>query len=131
MDFDYSDEQQLLRESVARFVREEYAFAARKQLIASGQAFSAAHWSLFAELGWLAVPLPESCGGLGGSAVDAAIVLEEFGRGLVLEPWIPTLVLGAGAIAALGSGGRLRRPLELACRERRAGVHIGGRYGYG
>ena len=103
MDFDYSDEQQLLRESVARFVREEYAFAARKQLIASGQAFSAAHWSLFAELGWLAVPLPESCGGLGGSAVDAAIVLEEFGRGPVLEPWIPTLVLGAGAIAALGS----------------------------
>jgi alkylation response protein AidB-like acyl-CoA dehydrogenase len=103
MDFDYSDEQQLLRDSVARFVREEYAFDARKRLIASGQAFSASHWSLFAELGWLAVPLPESCGGLDGSAVDNAIILEEFGRGLVLEPWVPTLTLGAGAIAALGS----------------------------
>ena len=103
MDFDYSDEQQLLRESVARFVREEYAFDARKRLIASGAPFSAAHWSLFAELGWLAVPLPEDCGGLGGSAVDNAIVLEEFGRGLVLEPWVPTLILGAGAIAALGT----------------------------
>ena len=103
MDFDYSDEQQLLRESVARFVREEYSFAARKQLVASGQAFSPAHWSLFAELGWLAVPVPEACGGMGGSAVDNAIILEEFGRGLVLEPWIPTLVLGAGAIASLAS----------------------------
>lgn len=103
MDFDYSDEQQLLRESVARFVRDEYGFDARKRLIASGAPFSAAHWSLFAELGWLAVPLPEACGGLGGSALDNAIVLEEFGRGLVLEPWIPTLILGAGAIAALGT----------------------------
>ncbi len=103
MDFDYSDEQHLLRESVARFVREEYPFDARKRLMASGAPFSPAHWALFAELGWLAVPVPESCGGLGGSAVDNAIVLEEFGRGLVLEPWIPTLVLGAGAIAALGS----------------------------
>lgn len=103
MDFDYSDEQQLLRDSVARFVREHCAFEARKRLIGSGAPFSAAHWSQFAALGWLAVPVPESCGGLGGSAVDNAIVLEEFGRGLVLEPWIPTLVLGAGAIAALGS----------------------------
>ena len=59
MDFDYSDEQQLLRDSVARFVREEYAFDARKRLIASGQAFSASHWSLFAELGWLALLLPD------------------------------------------------------------------------
>ena len=103
MDFDFSDEQQLLRDSVARFVREQYSFDARKKLIAGGQAFSPPHWALFAELGWLAVPVPESCGGLGASAVDNAIILEEFGRGLVLEPWLPTLVLGAGAIAALGS----------------------------
>lgn len=103
MDFDYSDEQQLLRDSVARFVREAYSFDARKRLIMRGEAFSAAHWSMFAELGWLGVPVPESCGGIGGTAVDNAIVLEEFGRGLVLEPWIPTLVLGAGTIASLGT----------------------------
>ena len=58
MDFDYSDEQQLLRDSVERFVREQYAFDTRRGIVASECGFSARNWQLFAELGWLAAPGP-------------------------------------------------------------------------
>ena len=103
MDFDYSDEQQLLRDSVERFVREQYAFDTRRGIVASARGFSARNWQLFAELGWLALPVAEDDGGLGGNLTDLAILFEQFGKGLVVEPYLATVVLGAGLVSGLGS----------------------------
>ncbi|GGC72622.1 acyl-CoA dehydrogenase family protein [Chelatococcus reniformis] len=101
MDLEYSTEQSLLRDSVERFVRDDYAFQARQKILANG-GFSAPHWTTFAELGWLGIPFAEEDGGFGGSAVDLAVIMEGVGRGLVLEPFLPTIMAG-GLIAAAAS----------------------------
>ena len=98
MDFSFSEEQELLRDSVVRFVRENYTFDKRHALALSDDGFSKEHWALFAELGWLAMPFAEDDGGLGGSAVDTMIIMEELGKGLVLEPFLATIVLAGGAL---------------------------------
>ena len=103
MDFDYSEDQQLLQESVQRFVRENYSFEARRQLVATEQGWSDAHWAQFAELGWLGIPFPEEHGGLGMSGVETMVVMEAIGNGLVAEPYLSTVVMGGGAVAAAGS----------------------------
>jgi len=103
MDFDYSEDQQLLQESVQRFVRENYSFEARRQLTATEQGYADAHWRQFAELGWLGIPFPEAHGGLGMSGVETMIVMEAIGSGLVAEPYLSTVVLGGGAVALAGS----------------------------
>ena len=103
MDFDYSEDQQLLQESVQRFVRENYSFEARRQLVATEQGYSDTHWRQFAELGWLGIPFPEEHGGLGMSGVETMVVMEAFGSGLVAEPYLSTVVMGGGAVAAAGS----------------------------
>ena len=114
MEFGLSDEQQMLQDSVARFVEREYSFEKRQKLVTSGGAFSLANWSTFAEMGWLMLGLPEAAGGLGGSPVDTAIVMEQFGKALVVEPYLPVAVLAArvlieagaetGLIATIGTG---------------------------
>ncbi|MEN2979685.1 acyl-CoA dehydrogenase family protein [Tistrella bauzanensis] len=98
MDFSLSDEQQLLIESVERFVRNEYAFDARRKLSETEDGISARNWGTLADMGLLAVMVPEDQGGIGGSMVDAALILERLGGGLVLEPFMPTAVLGARAL---------------------------------
>ena len=103
MDFSLSEEQSIFRDSVARFIAEEYAFDARQALVAEEPGYSEAHWERFAELGWLAAALPEAYGGLGGSAVETMLLAEHFGRGLVMSPYLATVVLGAGAILHGGS----------------------------
>ena len=103
MDFDYSEDQQLLQESVQRFVRENYSFEQRRQLVATEQGYSDAHWQQFAELGWLGIPFPEEHGGLGMSGVETMVVMEAIGNGLVAEPYLSTVILGGGAVAAAGS----------------------------
>ncbi len=103
MDFDLSSEQQMLRDSVERFVQEEYDFARRREIAASDEGFSRDHWRRFAELGWLAVPIPEAWGGLGGGPVEVMILMEAFGRALALEPYVPSVVLGAGLVREGGS----------------------------
>lgn len=103
MDFDYSEDQQLLQESVQRFVRENYSFEARRQLVATEQGYADAHWAQFAELGWLGIPFPEEYGGLGMSGVETMVVMEAIGNGLVAEPYLSTVVMGGGAVAAAGS----------------------------
>jgi alkylation response protein AidB-like acyl-CoA dehydrogenase len=114
MEFGLSEEQQLLKDSVARFVEREYAFDQRQKLITEGRGFSAANWRIFSDMGWLMLGLPESKGGLGGSAVDTAIVMEEFGKALVVEPFLHVAILAArtlietgdesGLIEAIGTG---------------------------
>ncbi len=103
MDFDYSEDQQLLQESVQRFVRENYSFEARRQLVATEQGYSDAHWRQFAELGWLGIPFPEEHGGLGMSGVETMVVMEAIGNGLVAEPYLSTVVMGGGAVTLAGS----------------------------
>ena len=110
MDFNLSEEQQLLRDSVERFVRADYAFDKRRQLCASEAGFSRQNWRKMAELGWLGVALPEEYGGTGGGAVETMVVMEAFGRGLVLEPYFATVVLG-GNFLLLGAGEAAKRAL--------------------
>jgi len=95
MDFNLSDEQQMIRDGARRFVREQYHFELRRTFATSAVGHSGEHWRTFAELGWLALGIPEDAGGLGCPITDTAILVEEFGRGLVLEPFVSTAVLCA------------------------------------
>ena len=97
MDFNLTDEQQMLRDSAARFVREQYGFEERRHLAASS-GWSPERWAQYADMGWLALGIPEAHGGLGCSFVETAIVAEELGRGLALEPFIECGVLAARLI---------------------------------
>jgi alkylation response protein AidB-like acyl-CoA dehydrogenase len=103
MDLTPSDEQRLLRESADRFVAETCTADHRRKTAAEPNGFSAAIWQKFAELGWLALPIAEEHGGVGGGAIEIGILMEAFGRGLVCEPYLSTVVIGAGLIAACGS----------------------------
>jgi alkylation response protein AidB-like acyl-CoA dehydrogenase len=102
MDLTPSDEQRLLRESADRFINETYTTKLREQNAREPHGFSAAIWKQFAELGWLALPIDEDHGGIGGGAIEVGILMEAFGRGLVSEPYLATVVLGAGLIAEHG-----------------------------
>ncbi len=103
MDLTLSDEQRLLRESVDRFIAETYDADHRRRVAADPLGFSPEIWKKFAELGWLALPIDEAHGGLGGGAIETGILMEAFGRGLVTEPYLSTVVIGAALIAECGS----------------------------
>lgn len=103
MDFSFSSEQTLLQDSVTRFISSSYGFEARRKLIDSETGFSRDNWQQFAELGWLALPFPEETGGFGGSAVDTMIIMEAFGKGLVVEPYVTSIMLAGRCIAEAGS----------------------------
>ena len=111
MDFALSSEQSLIKESVERFVADSYGFDRRTALAASVDGFSREHWQTFAELGWLGIAFPEDLGGFGGTPVETMILMEVFGKGLVLEPFVPTVVLGGTALALAGTP-RARELLE-------------------
>lgn len=103
MDLSYTEEQNLLRDSVQKFIEDNYDITQRKKLSESDEGFSRDYWKQFAELGWLAMPFAEEDGGIGGNAIDTMIVMEEFGKGLVVEPFFPTVVLAGTAISEFGS----------------------------
>ena len=103
MDFSYTEEQQMLQDSVQKFVQNRYDFDTRNAIIASDDGYSIENWQLFAELGWLTVPFSEADGGFGGSAVDLIVMMEEFGKANLVEPFMPTAILGGGLVAALGA----------------------------
>ncbi|MFB0970771.1 MAG: acyl-CoA dehydrogenase family protein, partial [Pseudomonadales bacterium] len=88
MDFSFSEEQTLLQESVQRFIEKDYAFDQRQKLIKTDDGFDRGNWSTFAELGWLGLPFSEEAGGYGGGAIETMIIMEEFGKGLVVEPYL-------------------------------------------
>ncbi|MDI1264753.1 MAG: acyl-CoA dehydrogenase [bacterium] len=103
MDLNLSDEQRLLRESADRFVNETYTADQRRKNASEPHGYSAGLWKQFADLGWLALPIAESHGGLGGGAVETGILMEAFGRGLVSEPYLSTVVIGASLISESGT----------------------------
>jgi len=114
MDFNLTDEQQMLRESAARYVREQYGFEARRKLVAQ-DGWSREHWAQYAEMGWLALSIPEAFGGLGCSFVETALVAEEFGRAMTLEPFVGCAVLAARLVErGDGPGFASRRESLLA-----------------
>ncbi len=103
MDLTPSDEQRLLRESADRFVSETYTADHRRKVANDRLGFSADIWKQFADLGWLALPISEAHGGLGGGAIEVGILMEAFGRGLVSEPYLSTVVIGASLISECGT----------------------------
>jgi pimeloyl-CoA dehydrogenase small subunit len=98
MDFDLSEDQRLLKESVDRLVLDQYGFEQRKKYRTEPAGYSPAMWNQITELGLLGLPFEETLGGFGGGAVETAIVMEAFGRGLVLEPFFATVILGGGLL---------------------------------
>ena len=103
MNFDLSEEQQLLKDSVDRFVSDNYDLDTRQKLSKNEAGFSDTYWQTMAELGWLGVTVPETHGGFGGNQADTMVLMEAFGKGLVLEPFFASAVLGTRAIVSGGS----------------------------
>ncbi|UQR60997.1 acyl-CoA dehydrogenase family protein [Bradyrhizobium sp. C-145] len=103
MDIQFTEEQDMLRSSVQRLLRDQYDFDTRRKIVASEQGFSRKQWEAFAELGLLAAPFSEDAGGLGGGALSTMIIMQEFGRHLVVEPFVETVVLAGGLIEQAGT----------------------------
>ncbi len=103
MDFELSEEQRLLRESVSRMLAGAYDSEKRKRYAGEAAGFSRALWQKYAELGLLGLPFEEKYGGIGGGAVETMIVMESFGRMLVVEPYLATVILGGGLVRLGGS----------------------------
>lgn len=103
MNFAFTEEQILLRDSLRRFLTETYTLERRRAITRASNGCDPAIWRQFAELGILGLMIPESLGGIGGDASDAMVVMEEFGRALVLEPYLSTALVGAGILVRAGS----------------------------
>ena len=103
MDFRLNEEQQMLQDTVARLVRGEYSFEKRLEYSESELGFSESFWKQLGELGLMAVPFPEELGGFGGTGVEVQSVMTELGRGLCIEPYLQSVVLGGGLISQAGN----------------------------
>ena len=103
MDFDLTDDQKLLTDSVSKLLADRYTFEARKGFQKQPEGWSADMWNQFAEMGLLGLPFDEAYGGFGGGAVDVMLVMEQFGKALVLEPYLATVVLAGTALRLAGS----------------------------
>jgi len=96
MDFNFTEEQTMIRDSLARLIKDQYDFDTRRKVVASKEGWRPKMWAQFAELGLLAAPFSEEDGGLGGGPIDAMVVMEEFGKGLVVEPYLQSVVCAGG-----------------------------------
>jgi pimeloyl-CoA dehydrogenase small subunit len=103
MDFDLSEEQQLLKDSIGSFLADTYDFESRRKIAVQPGGYSRDVWAKFAELGLLGLPFAEEDGGFGGGPVETMLVAECFGKYLVLEPYLATIVLGGGVLKRAGS----------------------------
>ena len=119
MDFTLDEQQTLLRDSARRFIDNDYGFEQRRRLVEHDGGFSARHWAQFAQMGWLGAGLPEAVGGFGGGAIETALISEELGRGLVVEPFVAVAVLAAQALlhaaAGAATGSALGALIDGAC----------------
>ena len=106
MDFSFTEEQSMLRDTVASYLQDKYDFETRRGIIKSEAGWRPDYWKAFAEeLGILGAPFSEELGGLGGGATENMIVLEEFGKALVVEPYLGTVVIGGGFLKHSGYAG--------------------------
>ena len=120
MDFDFTDEQNMVRDGISRLIREQYDWDTRRGVIESDAGWRPELWAQLAELGMLAAPFSEEDGGFGG-ATEAMIIMEEFGKGLAVEPFVPSVVCGGGFLKHGGSA---------AQREEYIGGIISGEMGF-
>lgn len=102
MDFDLTDDQRMLKDSVDRLVADAYGFGQRREILKSPEGWSRTNWKRLAELGLLGVNLSEDQGGFGGGPVEMMLVADAFGRGLAVEPFFATCVLGVGVLRHTG-----------------------------
>ena len=112
MDFNFNEEQSMIQGQVAQFIQRDYEWEKRQSLVSSDLGFSKENWNTFAELGWLGISLSEESGGFGGSALETMIIMEEFGKALVVEPFLETIVLSAGLIDSCGNKNQKKEILE-------------------
>ena len=103
MNFELSDEQKMIQQSVERFVQDNYDLNTRISLSSDSLGYSNDYWKSMAELGWLGLPFDESDGGFGGNQIDVLVIMEQFGKGLVLEPYLASVVMGGGALKKGGT----------------------------
>jgi len=103
VDFSFTEEQQMLRDSVTRFLQQKYDFDARQAIVNSDQPWSPEIWKAFGELGLLALPFPEAKGGFGGTITDIVAVAEGFGEHLIVEPYVSSILLAGQSLAASGN----------------------------
>jgi alkylation response protein AidB-like acyl-CoA dehydrogenase len=103
MNFQLTEEQQMLQDSLRRFLAKEYTFEKRSEIIESGTGSDEGIWNALAEMGLLAFTFPEEYDGLGGNGIDTMLVMESFGRALVTEPYLATVVLAGGLVRDAGS----------------------------
>ncbi|MCX7380551.1 MAG: acyl-CoA dehydrogenase family protein [Alphaproteobacteria bacterium] len=103
MDFELSEDQRLLKDSISRLLSDNYSFAARRGYMQEANGWSRKLWDQYAELGLLGLPIEEKYGGFGGGPVDVMLVMEEFGKVLALEPFLASIVLGTTAVKLAGS----------------------------
>ena len=103
MDFTFNEEQTMIQDQVEQFIQKEYSWETRQDLSNSELGFSNENWKTFAELGWLGISISEASGGFGGTALESMIIMEEFGKGLVVEPFLETIILCSALIDSCGT----------------------------
>jgi len=103
MNFELSEEQKMIQQSVERFVQENYDLTNRVKICSEDPGYSKEYWSSMADLGWLGLAFDEEDGGFGGNQIDTLVLMEQFGKGLVLEPFLANIVLGGGIIKRAAS----------------------------
>jgi pimeloyl-CoA dehydrogenase small subunit len=132
MNFELSQEQQLLADSLKRFTTNDYGFDARAKIVASPRGWSAEVWAALAEMGLLGLPFPAEHDGFGGTAVDVMIVMEAIGEALIVEPYLATVGLGGQFVTRGGSPAQRKRLLPAIaqgqCRMAFAHIEPGARY---
>ena len=114
MDFTFNEEQTLIQDQVDQFVQKEYDWETRQSLSNSDLGFGEDNWKKFAELGWLGISVSEESGGFGGSAIESMLIMEAFGKGLVVEPFLETMIMSGGILDNHGSDQQKSSILEPA-----------------
>ena len=114
MDFTFNEEQSLIQDQVDQFVQKEYDWETRQSLSNSDLGFGDNNWQKFAELGWLGISVSEESGGFGGSAIESMLIMEAFGKGLVVEPFLETVIMSASLIDDHGTKEQKSSILEQA-----------------
>ena len=106
MNLNFSDEQQMLRDQVQKFCESDYSFNKREEILKSDLGYDADLWKLFSELGWLSLPFAEENGGFGYGPIELSVLFEEFGKVLIVEPYLSTIVLSGSVLDKSSYDGR-------------------------
>ena len=114
MDFTFNEEQSLIQDQVDQFILKEYDWETRQSLSHSDLGFGQENWQKVAELGWLGISVSEDSGGFGGSAIESMLIMEAFGKGLVVEPFLETMIMSGGILDDHGSAEQKSSLLEPA-----------------